>query len=70
MADTRLLQEVLLHSSTFNDSVLVENDLQIFPKATGVVIEDCFSISKCCKGQSRDVLITYSLYACVEKGRV
>lgn len=55
MADTRLLQKILLHTSTFNHSVLCEEDLQIFPKATGIVIADCFSISKGCMGQNSDI---------------
>lgn len=55
MADTRLFQKILLHTSAFNHSILIEEDLQIFPKATGVVIADCFCISKRCVGQNRDV---------------
>lgn len=55
MADTRLLQKILLHPSTFDHSVLIEEDLQIFPEATGVVVADGFSISKCWVGQNRDV---------------
>lgn len=55
MADTRLLQKILLHASTFNHSVLIEEYLQIFPKATGIVIADCFSVSKSCMAQTRDI---------------
>lgn len=55
MADARLLQEILLHTGTFNHSVLTEEDLQIFPKATGVVVADRFSVSERCVGQNRDV---------------
>lgn len=53
MADTRLLQKILLHPSTFDHSVLVEEDLQIFPEATGVVVADGFSVSKRWVGQNR-----------------
>lgn len=53
MADTGLLQKVLLHASAFNHSVFVEENLQIFPKATGVVITDRFGISKSCRGDQR-----------------
>lgn len=59
MADTRLLQKILLHTSTFDHSVRIEEDLQIFPKATGVVIVDCFSVPKRCVWQNRDVLSTW-----------
>lgn len=55
MANTRLLQEILLHASTFNHSVLAEEDLQILPKAAGVVVADRLSIPKRCVGQNRDV---------------
>lgn len=59
MADTRLLQKILLHTSTFDHSVRIEEDLQIFPKATGVVIADSFSVSKRCVWQNREVLSTW-----------
>ena len=55
MADTRLLQKILLHPSTFDNSVFIEEDLQIFPEATGVVVADGFSVSKCWVGQNGDI---------------
>lgn len=48
MTDARLLQEILLHTGALDHAVRIEEDLQIFPKAAGVVIADCFSVSKCC----------------------
>lgn len=63
MADTRLLQKILLHTSAFEHSVLTEEDLQIFPKATGVVVADCFRISKRCARESRDVWTLSTTYS-------
>lgn len=48
MADARLLQQILLHTSAFNHSVFVEEDLQIFAEAAGVVVADGFSVSERC----------------------
>lgn len=63
MADTRLLQKILLHTSAFEHSVLTEEDLQIFPKATGVVVADCFCISKRCARENRDVWTLSTTYS-------
>lgn len=50
MADTRLLQKILLHTSAFNHPALIEEDLQVLAEATGVVVADCFGVSKCWRG--------------------
>lgn len=56
MANTRLLQKILLHTSAFDQPLLIEEDLQIFPEATGVVIADCFGISESYVWKNRDDL--------------
>lgn len=48
MADARLLQQILLHTSAFNHAVLAEEDLQIFAEAAGVVVAHRFSVSERC----------------------
>lgn len=48
MADARLLQQILLHTSAFDHSVPVEEDLQIFAEAAGVVVADGFGVPERC----------------------
>lgn len=48
MADARLLQQILLHTSAFDHAVPVEEDLQIFAEAAGVVVADGFGVSEGC----------------------
>ena len=45
-AHTRLLQQVLLYLGSFDGPSLVEVDIDIFPKATGVIVTDGLGISK------------------------
>lgn len=46
IADARFLQEILLHTSALDHPTLIEEDLQILPEATGVVVADGFGVSK------------------------
>lgn len=48
IADARFLQEILSHAGALDHPALVEEDLQVLPEATGVVIADGFSVSKGC----------------------
>lgn len=43
---TRLLQQVLLYLGSFNGPSLVEVDIYILPKATGVVVTNCLGVAK------------------------
>lgn len=61
MTNTRLLQEILLHTSAVDHSVFIEEDFQIFPKAAGVVVADCFSVSKGWKRQDGSGLFVVHL---------
>lgn len=47
--DPRLLQQVLLYLSALYGPFLGEVNVNVFSKSTGVVIPDCFCISKSCK---------------------
>ena len=49
MHDTRLLKQVLLNLGSFDYSPLVEVDIYVFAKSTGVVISDGLGIAKCWK---------------------
>lgn len=41
-----LLQQVLLYFGSFNGASLVEVDIYVLPKATGVVISNCLGIAE------------------------
>lgn len=43
---TRLLQQVLLYFGSFDGPALVEVDIDVLPKATGVVITNCLGIAE------------------------
>lgn len=46
IADARLFQEILFHTSALDHPALVEEDLEVLPEATGVVVADGFGVSK------------------------
>lgn len=56
VADARLLQQILLHPSPFNHSVVAEEDLQVFAEAAGVVVADGFSVSERCVRYNMDAV--------------
>lgn len=43
---SRLLQQVLLYLGSFDGSSLVEVDVDVFSKATGVVVTDRLGVAK------------------------
>lgn len=43
---SRLLQQVLLYLGPFDGASLVEVDVDVLPKATGVVVANCLGVAK------------------------